>query len=312
MNITNVYTSTNSFKLASHISQFLGVPLSQNIHTIFSNSEQKITITDSPQGNTCIFIHATGYPVDPSLMELFFTLDALKRNGSRRLVVVVPYLGYMRQDKQHNAGECISLDVIARLLKSMYCDVFITVNMHNNFSSQLFTLPITILDATPILTSTVNKMLKKIYTNSPQQIVVVAPDKGAVEQAQTFIQCLDISFTPTLAVIDKKRDKKTNKPHIEGVRGDFHNKIAIIVDDIITSGDTLFQTALKAKQLGAREVYGAVVHNDLIKTAYNKLSSSPITKLFMTDSSSNLQKNSKIVTCSIAELIGKELSQFIT
>lgn len=306
----HVFTSKNSQQIASSISRLLGVSVSRSIKTAFPNSEHKVTIISPVKEKKCVFIHSTVPPVDASFMELFFTLDALKRSGCQERIAVVPYLGYTRQDKQHHVGECISLQVIARFLKSAHCSRLITVNMHNNASIKLFTVPTVNLDATPVMASLMTIHLKKILQSRASQIVVVAPDKGAVNQAKTFIKCISKTFPTTLAIVDKVRDKKTNKSHIENIKGDFHNKVAIIVDDVITSGDTVFQTAKKAKQMGARLIFSAVIHNDLLPDSYKKLTASCIEMLFVSNSMEQTQKNKKLRICSISPLIASKLKRY--
>jgi len=114
-----LFSGTANPTLSQKVGDLLGVPLSKAEVTRFGNSEVKVTIQEDVANATCVVIQPTSNPTDTHLMELCFFCDALRRQEAKRVIAVIPYFGYAKQNIQHREGECVSVNVVIRMLESI-------------------------------------------------------------------------------------------------------------------------------------------------------------------------------------------------
>lgn len=303
-------------KLTQEIAKLINLPISQAEVIRFRNSEVKVTIKENVKQATCVVIQPTSNPTDTNLMELFFFCDALKRQEAKYVVGFIPYFGYARQDIQHRPGECVSANVVIRFLESIGFDKIYTIDLHDEATEGVFSIPFKNLTALPLLADSVKNYL--ISTDSkrlqPTSAVVVSPDQGGVERARKFGESFFGHFNFSLAVVEKKRNlEKIHASAALALYGNVEGKTAILVDDIVTSGGTLINAANLCLAKGATEVLAAVVHHDFASEAPLKIQNSPIKKFFTTNTipAKLDQKFPKLEEISIAPLIAKELKNFL-
>ncbi len=306
-------------KLSEEISKLINLPLAKAQIVRFNNSEVKVTIKEDVKQTTCVVIQPTANPTDTHLMELFFFCDALRRQEAKYVIGYIPYFGYARQDIQHQPGECVSANVIIRFLESIGFNKIYTIDLHDEATEGVFSIPFKNLSALPLLAKAVKEYL--ISTNFretaniiPEKVMIVSPDQGGIERARKFGESFFGHPNFSLAVIEKKRHlEKIHTSQALDLYGNIKNKIAILVDDLTTSGGTLINAAQLCLKNGATEVIASVVHHDFAKEAPEKIQNSPLKKFFTTNTIALQpeQKFSKLEEISIANLIAQELKNFL-
>jgi len=315
-----LFSGSASPKLSSSVAKILKTFLSNAEITRFANSEVKITIKEAVKNNLCVIIQSTCNPTDTHLMELFFFCDALRRQEAKKVIGIIPYFGYARQDIQHRVGECVSVNVVIRFLEKIGFAKIYTIDLHDEATEGVFTIPFKNLTALPLLADAVKKYLFSCEfvnkNNLIEKTVILSPDQGGIERArkfsEQFYQKENKDFS--LAVIEKKRNLNiAHHSQALDLYGEVKDKIVIIVDDIVTSGTTLINAANLCLKKGAEKVIAAIIHHDFSSTAPQLIQKSIIDKLFTTDSIplKKEQQIPKLEEISIASLIAKEIKSLL-
>jgi len=267
-----IFSGNSNTVLTQEIGRQLGKELGKVEIVRFADSECRVRILEDVEDKDVFVVQSLFNPVDEHLMELLLLGDAAKRGEARRLIAVLPYHGYARQDRVHREGECLSAHVVAKLIESVGFDKLITVELHNETILGFFEIPVVHISGLSVFLPQVEKI--------KNEAVVITPDAGALKRSQKFAESLDIP----LALIEKKRD--LDKPHkiiSMKVVGEVKDKIAIIVDDVIVTGGTLVNAAHLLKQKGAKQVIAAATHADFVGGADKILQDSPLDKIWVTD-----------------------------
>ena len=178
-----LFSGTSNPKLAAGVSRLLHLPLAASEVVRFENSEIRVRVHEDVKNHTCVLIQSTSNPTDTHLMELFFFCDALRRQEAKKVIGIIPYFGYARQDVQHRPGECVSVNVIIKFLESIGFYKVYTVNLHDEATEGVFSIPFKNINAFPVLAKEIQKYLKLVSTDST---AVVSPDHGGVERARKF------------------------------------------------------------------------------------------------------------------------------
>ncbi len=307
-----IFSGKANLPLSEEVSKILNTPLSKNEVVRFDNSEVKVTIKEKIKDNICFVIQPTANPTDTNLMELFFFADALKRNGAKEIIGVIPYFGYARQNREHLPGECVSANVIIRFLETIGFNAIYTINLHDEGTEGIFSIKFKNINALNLLSKEVNKYLKN--QKKIENIAIISPDQGGVERTQLFAENFFHSHNVDIVVVEKRRNlQKTHQSQALNLYGDIKGKIAIIVDDIITSGGTLVHAAKLCLKKGATKVIACVVHHDFSPKAKQILENSPIEKIFTTNTIflKPEQKIKKLEEISVAPLIAKEIKHYL-
>lgn len=294
--------------LTSQVSKLLKIPISKSEVVRFDNSEVRVAIKEKVKNDTCIVIQPTSNPTDTHLMELFFFADALKRNGAKEIIAVIPYFGYARQNREHLKGESVSVNVVIRFLEAIGFDAIYTISLHDEGTEGIFSITFKNLNAFNILGREVAHYLKN--HKKAEEVAIVSPDQGGVERAQIFAENFFHSNNVDIAVIEKRRNlNMIHQSKALNLYGEVKNKTAIIIDDIITSGGTLVHAAEFCLKRGAKRVLACIVHHDFSPNAKEILSKSPIEKIFMSNTIALNpdQKFDQLEEVSIAPLIAEEI-----
>ena len=203
------------------------------------------------------------------------------------------------------------MNVIIKFLESIGFYKIYTVNLHDEATEGVFSIPFKNIDAFPVLAKEIQKYLKSVSTDST---AVVSPDHGGVERARKFSDVLFGHQNHTISVVEKRRDlEHIHKSVALDLYGDVKGKVAILVDDMITSGGTLIHAAQLCLDRGATKVLAAVVHHDFAPNAPKKLQTSLIERFFTTDTIAlkTNQKFKKLHEVTIASLIAEEFKHFV-
>src|SRR3989338_3509551 len=267
-----VFAGNSNPELSEKIASELGMKLGNREIIRFADSECRVRIEEDVEGKDVFIIQSLSNPVDEYLMEFLLLGDAVKRGEPRKLTAVIPYHGYARQDRIHRPGECLSAQVVAKLIETVGFDKLITVELHNEAILGFFKIPVNHIYGLSIFHENIKKL--------KDDVVIITPDAGALKRAQKFAEGLDLP----LALIEKKRD--LDKPHkilSMKVVGEVANKTAIIVDDVIVTGGTLINAAYLLKDKGAKKVIAAATHADFVGGADKILQDSPLDSVWVTD-----------------------------
>ena len=308
-----LFSGTANPALSSTVSKLLDLPLSKAEIVRFGNSEVKVTVKEDVKNKNCVIIQPTSNPTDTHLMELYLFCDALKRQEAKRVIAIIPYFGYAKQNIQHRAGECVSVNVVIRFLEAIGFFKIYSIDIHDEATGGVFFIPYKNLSAFPLLADHLKSYFHKSKV-SLKDTVLVSPDQGAVEKVRLFGTYFYNTASFSEVVIEKKRDQ--NMMHQASpidIYGDVKDKIVVIVDDMIVSGSTLVPAIDLCLKKGAREVYAAVVHHDFTTNAPKIIQASRLKRLFVTNSIKLKEEQMfpKLEEISIAPLIAQELKYFL-
>jgi ribose-phosphate pyrophosphokinase len=295
--------SCNSNKeLAESICSYIGVQLCQASIRKFADDEIFVEINENIRGEDVFIIQSTSHPANDHLMELLITIDASKRGSAKRITAVMPYYGYARQDRKTGPRTPITAKLVANLITSAGADRVLTMDLHAGQIQGFFDIPLdNIFSAPPII----KDMKEKFGENS--NLVISSPDVGGVVRARAFAKRMGAG----LAIADKRREK-AGVSEIMHIIGEVENKTCILLDDIADSAGTLCNAAKALKEKGAKEIYSYVSHGVLSGKALEKIKSSEIKELVITDSISaseavKIAKNIRHI--SIAPLMGEAIKR---
>jgi ribose-phosphate pyrophosphokinase len=282
-----------SKELGEKIAHLLGVQTVPVFFKNFPDGESYVRLEGEVEGETAVIVQTTSPPQDTRLIQLALIADAAKRNNAVKVVAVVPYLAYARQDKVFLKGEPISIEAIARMLKAAGVDSLITVNVHQQNILAKFPFQAKSISAIPLLAEHFKQRgLKGAFA--------LAPDKGAISIAEEAAKVLGGDF----GYLEKQRDRYTGLVSVEKKEFDVKGKTAIIFDDIISTGGTIVAAANVLRELGAAKVYAACVHPLLVGEAERRIHEAGVAEIVGTDS-----VPSHVSKVSLAPLIAQALRE---
>lgn len=270
-------------KLATQLQQ----PLLQTTFKRFPDEEFYVRLLEDVAGQDVVIVQ-TAYP-DPKIVELLLIQDAVHDAGARRIIVVLPYFGYSRQDKKFEDGEAISAKAIAHHI-SMHADCVITVDPHKEHILKFFTIPAYSCSAVGSIAQ---------YLKEKQVDFILAPDKGARTRAQEAASVIHCDYD----YLEKTRiDGTTVK--ITPKKLDARGKNVAIIDDIISTGGTMANSIAELKKQGAKSVSIACTHGLFVGQAKEKLLSANCDEIISTDSIETEFSKVSVADC-IAETLLK-------
>jgi ribose-phosphate pyrophosphokinase len=260
-------------QLARDIARCLDVPLGKMVTTRFANGESWCAVDESIRGADVFLVQPTCAPVNDTVMELLIMCDAFRRASARRIVPIIPYFGYARQDKKVRAREPITAKLIANMIESAGADRIFAIDLHAGQIQGFFNTPVDHLPAQPIIA---DYLIKNGICD--KEVTVVSPDVGGVTRATALAERLGAD----LAIVAKRRPEP-GKVKIIDVIGDVKGQICVLIDDMIDSGGTFCAAAAELADMGAREIYGCATHPVLSGDAVRRIQDSAIKELIVTD-----------------------------
>ena len=307
-----LFTGSANPNLSQEVSELLKIPLSKSEVIRYDNSEIKVTIEEKVKDKDCVIIQPTSNPADTHLMELFFFADALKRMEAKKIIGIIPYFGYARQNREHRPGEVVSVNVIIRFLEVIGFSQVFTISLHDEGTEGIFSIPFKNLSAFATLGREVAHYLN--HHKNTDEVAIVSPDQGGVERAQVFAENFFHSNNVDIVVIEKRRNQNVaHQSKALNLYGEVKGKTCVIIDDIITSGGTLVHAAEFCLKRGAKRVLACIVHHDFSPNAKEILSKSPIEKIFMSNSIALKPEQNfpQLKEVSIAPLIASEILKLL-
>lgn len=301
MNSPKIFAGSSNQSLAAAVSQKSKIVLGKIDLGIFADGEIDVWIEDDVNNSNVFILQSNSYPVNDHIIELALIADALRRSGAHKITAVIPYFGYSRKEKQSRKGEPISAKVIADLIISSGISKVVCLDLHADAIVGFFEVPVIYLSALEPLAI----QLKKEKLTNP---VVVAPDVGGVKRARNFASILNMP----LAVIEKhRRSDRRDEIEVLSMSGEVSDDTAILIDDVISTGGTIVESATALKNKGVKKIIVCATHGVFAADAISRLEKSPIDKIFVTDSIASKIKSSKIEVVSVGGLIADCLTQEI-
>ncbi len=300
-NNLKLITGNANRPLAEAIASSLKLKLSEAKVERFSDAETWVEIDDNVRGSDVFVIQPTSSPANEHIMELLIIIDALKRASADRITAVLPYYGYARQDRKVSPRTPISSKLVADLLTAAGADRVLTMDLHAGQIQGFFDIPVDHLFAKPVLI----EYLKDKF--SSEDVVVVSPDAGGAERARSFAKHL----RAPMAMIDKRRPKP-NVTEIMHIIGDVDGRNAVIIDDIIDTAGTMCSAAEALIAKGANNVYACCTHGVLSGPAVERIKSSMIKELIVTDSltlGKKAEALGNVKVLSVAGLLGDAIER---
>lgn len=298
-----IFSGSSNTPLAKKIAKGLGKSLNQLEIVTFPDKENRVRVIDKVLDQDVIVIQSTGVSPNRYYMELFFILDSVKRSGAASVTLVLPYLGYQRQDHIFRSGEAVSLEVIINILKALRVDKVISFDLHSLKIEEFFKLAgieISHLSALSVFAQKIKEMKLRDH-------VLVSPDMGGIRRIELISKML--GSAPYVTIV-KNRDLYTGDIESGELKGEV-KKTAIIVDDVISTGSTLIEAAKLIEQKGAEEIYVMATHGIFAGDAPQNLETSVIKKVIVADTVeiSKARSFDKLEIISIANLIVKQLQK---
>jgi ribose-phosphate pyrophosphokinase len=258
--------------LAENLARALAVPLvSANVGS-FADGETRVHVGEDVRDAAVFLVQPTCPPVNEHLMVLALLADAVRAAGAARVVGIVPYFGYARQEQRSRSGDPRSAQVVGRLLGSVGIDHLVTLDLHAPALESTLPMPATLLHAEELF-------LPRIKDWGIKDLVVIAPDAGGLKRAQRYAQALHAP----LAVIAKDRPRPDAAVPSQ-VLGEVVNHACLIVDDMASTGRTLSCAAAALRQAGAREIHALFTHAVMASGAMDRLRDAQFGKMLTTDS----------------------------
>lgn len=302
-----IFSGSSNKDLARKVAQELNSKLCPLEIFVFPDGERRIQIQDKVLDEDTVVIQSTNYPVDTHYLELFFIMDGLKRSGASSITVVMPYMGYQRQDHIFRDGEAVSLDVIVIILEAMKIDKLITFDPHTIKLPQFFKNYVSDLSALPLFA----QEIKKRGWDDKSAFVLVSPDMGGLRRIKQMSELLGgMSWIATV----KDRALDTGDVvinHFEGplLPSDLKGKTALMVDDMVSSGKTLIEAVKLLKSRGVLRTIVFITHPIFSAEAPLLLENSEADLVFVTDSVwiPDYKRFKKLEILTISGMIAKEL-----
>ncbi|MCI0508298.1 MAG: ribose-phosphate diphosphokinase [Gammaproteobacteria bacterium] len=260
---------------AKNLARLLKIEYAEAELHYFPDGESKIRLPiDIP--STVVICRSLDSPND-KLIELFFTVKELRQKGCERIILVAPYLCYMRQDKEFQPGEAVSQRWVGRLLASLVDEV-ITVDPHLHRVKKLEDIIKTRRVAALSAASLIGNQIA-LRVSDP---LIIGPDEESKQWVEQIAQLHDFNYL----VGDKTRlgDRDVN---IVLPPSDVKDRTVVLVDDMASTGKTLINTAQQLKELGVDKIYCAITHALFVGDSYHELLATGVKEVWSTDSVSH-------------------------
>ena len=294
-----IFTGRASEKLAKSIAKQYGQELGNVKVTVFSDGEFQPSLEETVRGQDVFIVQSTMPPTE-NLFELLLLVDAARRASARKIIAVIPYFGFARQDRKDQPRVAIGAKLKANMLMAAGVDRIMTMDFHADQIQGFFEVPVDHLYASTLF-------LKEIEKLPSENIVIAAPDVGGAKRANSYSKRLNCG----LALCHKHR-KKANEIAEMTVIGDVSGKDVLIIDDMCDTAGTLTKAADLLIDKGALSVRAFCTHAVLSGPAYERINSSKLTELIVTDTIPLQGESEKIRVVTVADLFSDVIKKLIS
>jgi len=297
--IVALFTGRATSYLAKEISEIYEKPLGKSQVLQYADGEFQPSFEENIRGKDVFIIQSTFSPSD-NLMELLMYVDAAKRASAKRIIAVIPYFGFARQDRKDKPRVPITAKLVADLLTSVGVTRIITIDLHADQIQGFFNVPVDHLYASSIFIPYLRGLASDSF--NLDDVLFASPDVGGTKRASEYAKKLGCGF-----VMCYKQRNKPNEIGTMQLIGDVKGKHVILVDDIVDTGNTLCKAAEVIVDNGAKSVRAMITHAVLSGSAVEKIEDSSMKELIVTDTIPLKQISSKIRALSVAPILAEAI-----
>ena len=291
-----VFSCRGSQHIAERIAQALKLELGKSEVTVFSDGEFQPAFNESVRGATVFIVQST-YPPVENLFELLLMIDAARRASAYKVIAVMPYFGWARQDRKDRPRVSIGAKMVANMLAAAGCDRVMTVDLHADQIQGFFDFPVDHIYASTIF-------LPYLRSLNIEDLSIAAPDMGGAKRANAYSRILGCP----LIVCHKSRERANVVGSMTAI-GDVEGRNVVIVDDMVDTAGTLCKAANMLMEKGAKSVRALATHAVLSGAAYENIANSELDELVVSDTiplrAKEGQDTSKIKVISVADLFAE-------
>jgi ribose-phosphate pyrophosphokinase len=294
-----VFSGRSHLDLATRISEQLGVQLGEIELETFANGETYCRYGESIRGADVFLVQTGCHPVDQNLMELLLMIQAARLASAKRITAVIPWFPYSRQDRKAKPREPISGRLVADMLQLAGADRVLTMDLHAGQIQGFFTIPVDHMTALPLFAQHFRDL-----GLSGEEVVSVAPDAGRAKYALRFAEMIGADF----AIMHKTRPAH-DVVAVTEITGKVRDKIAIVGDDVTTTGGTQIAGGEVLREHGATEVWMFVTHSLLDSDALERVAESGITGMVIADTVplDPLRKPANVTVLTVSKLLAETI-----
>lgn len=266
-----IFSGNSNLNLAKALAKKTGLKLGKILIEKFSDGEIYIQIQEKVRGKEVFVLQSLSYPSGENLMELLIMVDALKEMAPEKITAILPFYAYRRQERKLKKGESVTARLVAKLLETAGVDAVILVDIHSDKILDFFRVPARNIEVTDLFVEYFRQLKLK-------NAMVVAPDRGAFEDAKRFAKKLNLE-----AIFIIKERRTHDKVESMTLSGDVKGKNIIMIDDEIDTAGTISRAAELLKSRGAKNIYVACTHAVFSGPAIARLKKAPVKKIITTD-----------------------------
>ena len=289
-----IFSCRASQHLAKMIADSMGVELGKSSVTCFSDGEFQPCFDESVRGCMVFIVQSTNPPAD-NLFELLLMIDAAKRASAYKVIAVIPYYGFARQDRKDRPRVSIGSKLSADLLSAAGVDRIITMDLHADQIQGFFDVPVDHLFGSAIFAPYIDKL-------KLNNLTISAPDMGGSKRANAYSRHLQSEM-----VLCYKLRKKPNVIEEMSIIGEVEGRNVVIIDDMVDTAGTLVLAANMMKERGAKSIRAVATHPILSGNAVERIDDSALEELVVTDSVPFINTSKKIKILSIADIFANTI-----
>lgn len=293
-----IFSGRASKHIAQEIANKYGTPLGEVVVTDFSDGEFQPSFEETVRGQDVFLVQSTMTPTE-NLFELLLMIDAAKRASARKIIAVVPYFGFARQDRKDKPRVAIGAKLIANMFAAAGVSRVITMDLHADQIQGFFEVPVDHLYASTLFYDEIQKL-------DNGNLIMAAPDAGGTKRANSYAKKINTG----LAICHKQR-RVANEVAEMTVIGDVKGKDVILIDDMCDTAGTLTKAADLFLEQGALSVRAFCTHAVLSGPAYERIENSGLTELIVTDTIPLRQQSDKIRVVSTASLFADVIRRLV-
>lgn len=294
-----IFSGTTSRAVAEKIAAAYGQPLGDLTIQRFADSEIGPSFNESVRGCEVFLIQST-FPPSDNLMELMLMVDAAKRASAYKVNIVMPYMGYTRQDRKDKPRVSIGAKVVAEFIQSVGTSRLMTCDLHAGQIQGFFDIPVDHLDGSTITAPYIRSL-------NLDNLIFASPDVGGVVRTRAFAK----KFGAEIVVCDKMR-LRANEIASMQVIGDVTGMNVVLVDDIVDTAGTICKAAELLMERGAASVRAVITHPVLSGPAHERIRNSALVELITTDTIPLREENEKIRVISVADLFARAIHNVVS
>ena len=295
-----VFSCRNSRYLAEKIAVSLKLDLGSSDVTVFSDGEFQPILNESVRGATVFIVQST-FPPTENIFELLLMIDAARRASAYKVIAVIPYFGWARQDRKDRPRVSIGAKLVANLLEAAGCDRVMTCDLHADQIQGFFDFPVDHIYASSIF-------MPYLRSLNIENLSIAAPDMGGAKRANAYSRILECP----LIVCHKSREKANVVGSMTAI-GDVEDRNIVIIDDMIDTAGTIAKAADMLLERGALSVRTLATHPVLSGRAYENIAASGLSEVVVTDTipltDDPSVDTSKIKVLSVAETFADVISR---